>query len=155
MMGQARMADAQFGYEVARSDYRLVNARAATVFNYRSTPAAPVTNPYEQKVNKMPGRHETVSWDLFNWVVTLLLAIIGSLLVFYLYSVREDVKALRTDLSKIATTLQRELSDARVELTKSAGNVEKEVADTNGRLDTTNASLDTIVLELQSIRPRR
>ena len=99
--------------------------------------------------------HESVSWDLFKTVVTLLLAAISALLLFYLSGVREDINTLRSDLSGNATGIRRELSDARVEFTRAIGNVEKEVVTTNGKLDATNAKLDSIVLELQRPRPSR
>src|ERR1700730_14831269 len=97
---------------------------------------------------KMAVPKESVSWDLFKTVATLLLSGIGVLVWFYLSGMREDVNTLRRDLSETAIGIRRDFSDARVEFTKAVGNVEKEVATTNGKLDTTNAKLNAIVSEL-------
>jgi hypothetical protein len=144
----------QFGYVGAPPliEYRQRGA-GVLVVSYRST-LAPIANPYDVRINTMATR-ESVSWDLFKTVVTLLLAAISALLLFYLSGVREDINTLRSDLSGNATGIRRELSDARVEFTRAIGNVEKEVVTTNGKLDATNAKLDSIVLELQRPRPSR
>jgi hypothetical protein len=145
----------QFGYIGAPPliEYRQHGAGALVVTPYRSA-LAPITNPYGLRINMMIS-HESVSWDLFKTVITLLLGAIGALLLFYLSGVREDMNTLRSDLSGNATGIRRDLSEARVEFTKAIGNVEKEVATTNGKLDTTNAKLDSIVSELQQPHPRR
>jgi hypothetical protein len=83
-------------------------------------------NPYSGGVRSMPRGQpaETVSWDLFKWIVGALLVVIIGGLGFYLSGIREDISGLRKDVG-----------DTKLDLIRSISGVEKQLSATNGKLD--------------------
>jgi hypothetical protein len=83
-------------------------------------------NPYSEGARTMAreASPETVSWDLFKWIVGPLLAIIVGGLGFYLNGIRDDISGLRKDLV-----------DTKVDIVRSVSGVENQISATNGKLD--------------------
>ena len=76
-------------------------------------------------------KQETVSWGIFQFVVTGLAVAAWALLGLIYFSVIGDI----SDLKKNSQTTNEKLTEARVELDKAIGAVEKQTAGTNARLD--------------------
>jgi hypothetical protein len=74
---------------------------------------------------------QNVSFGLFQWVVSVLLAALGALFWFYMSGLTTDVKALRQDLG-----------EARIEYTKALGEIK-------GQIAVTNTKLENILQEMQ------
>ena len=75
---------------------------------------APRVDPYSVGVRNMASRaakNETVSWDLFKWVVGGLLALICTLLAVYLSGIRDDIIALLKDVVDTKVDLLRSLGE--------------------------------------------
>jgi hypothetical protein len=79
----------------------------------------------------MAGRGETVSWDLFKWIVAGLLGLVCVLVTGAFLWVRDDVSDIKKDVHDIT----KELSATRLDLTKAVGAVATQAAGTNSRLD--------------------
>jgi hypothetical protein len=109
---------------------------------------APLFKRYsrQSEVVPVPKAAEVVSWDLFKWVVSSLLALVvivlsGSLtwLITDLKSdardLRKEVSDFRKDATKEIKDVTKEISEARVELVKAIGAVQTQVVTINTKLD--------------------
>ena len=96
--------------------------------------AVRANNPYAASVSgarRMPAKTETISWDLFKWVVAGLLGLICVLITGAFLWMRSDIG----DVKKEVHDLTKEISEARIDLTKAIGAVATQAGGTNSRLD--------------------
>jgi hypothetical protein len=75
-------------------------------------------------VSNVASQGQTVSYDIFKWVVTVLLGAIGTVTWFYLSALIGEISSLRKDVV-----------DTRIEMTKAIGAVEKQTSITNAKLE--------------------
>jgi hypothetical protein len=71
---------------------------------------AVVQSDYQSGVNPVTSAAETVSWDVFKWVVTGLLGALLALLVFIAAGVNTRLDNLTTDMNKNNIELVKEVS---------------------------------------------